>query len=430
VLSLSVASAVDTYASIAAAACEDKVGCAGYYRAITVSTSPPDSTFQPTDNVTGVSVGLIGISAAANATAGVLKLDAAGARFKTPADMTDGAGNRWLGFYFGYLGLGAAWDGSTGTAAVVGALAEVVAAIEFLVAYYDNDGTAGFQWNIGQTDPTKRWDIFNTQAGVTNKYDTVDPNGILYLNNLTWSPISHSSVSCQSVAALTGYAAGCEIHSLTTSGSMPGVTTSVITITVRIASQPVLINGVRHGPDLAKYDCTINFPWSSFSISNPATAKLAMVVYGAGKAGDFVGTATTNGDTDSLTFASADGKTSASYAYKNVATVAGVSANVYTSVYTGQQILNLQCVLGSPCLLTETQGFQLLLVATITTFQNLGWKPSLTIHAFGTAVEPATVEWDPQTGAGPSSSTSAPASNSACFAVPSFLFMLFLVLLQ
>jgi len=421
---LEAAVAIDSYGAVALGNCVNNVGCAGYYRALGVSTSPANSFFDPTSNVTGVSVAAIGAQGATNGTIAAARVDVAGIKFKTPADTSDG-GSGALSFYFGYLGVAGVWNNSTQTGAVAGALAEVVSVLTSINVWYDNDNAVGFKWDITQTDVTKKWDIFDNAAGETNGYDTLDAKGSIDLTNLTWTPISHTKVQCNTQVGLTNTPDTCEIHSLTTSGSIAAST--VITVTARIASQPVLINGNRHGPDRIKFDVRVQYPWAAMSarLYNSAKAKVALISLAAGKSGAFVGTAVKRDDTsDSLVFASG-GNFMAYYAYKPTCTVDGTDAAVTTQVVTGQQILDFDCT-GAPCagLLGLGGGLTNLvaisLKAKVAWLGAFGWKASIAFHALGTTYMPADVLWDPETGATPTTM----GTNSAAFAAPSLLFLL------
>jgi len=409
---------------VAAKQCTDAVGCQGYYRAFVVTTSPANSAFDPTSNVTGVSVAAIGAQGSTNGSDASGKVDVAGLRFKTPADTSDLDNS--LSFYFGYLGVAGTWDGSTKTGTVVGALAEVVTNLYSLNVYYDNDGVAGFNWDI-TADPAHRYDILNCAVGATQGYDTLDANGVISLKTMTWTPIVHTKVMCNSIPALSSAPAGCEIHSLTTTGSNSTNPAAVPTITIvaRIASQPVFINGKLHGPDRTKFDVTVQFPWTSFTnLCAPDKAKLALIAFTAGKSGTFAASVrrVSDGD-DSLMFA-ADSGQSSYFAYTRTATVDGQSDTITTQVVTGQEILDFQCPLGSPCagfLGTGTSWIAGLLKIEVAWLQGFGWKSSLTFHSLGTGVKPGNVFWDPEVGAGSS-------TNSAALAVPSLAFLVALML--
>lgn len=413
---LEAANAVDVYASIAAKASCTGIGCKGYYRALGVSTSPAGSSFGPPSNVTGLSIAAIGAQAAGNnATATVnAKLDVGGFRFKTPADTSDS--NSALSFYFGYLGLTGSWDTSTKTGAMAGALAEVVSSFSSLNVYYNNDGQAGFKWDITGADASTQ-DIFNCEVAKTKGYDALDLKGTIDFKSLDWTAISHTKVQCNTIAALSDAPDGCEIHTLTTSGSNSTLSAnSIVKIDIRIASQPVLINGVRHGPDYAKFDVTVQYPWAAVNaqLYDSANARLALIALHAGKSGAFVGAANRNADgTDSLTFTTATGQTSR-FSYTNDATIDGQTGPIYTQVITGAQVSAFTCT--GACFLSATNLVQLSLKATVNWLEAFGWKSSLTVHALGSDAHPANVFWDPEVGAGPSSNT-----NSAGFMAPSLM---------
>lgn len=415
------AAAVDTYSAVALKDCTGQIGCKGFYRAFGVSTSPARSTFEPTSNVTGLSVAAIGAQATTSGTTGKGSIDVAGFRFKTPADSSDG-NNRGLSFYFGYLGVSGTWDTSAKTGTVAGALAEVVSTLSSINVWYDNDGQTGFKWDISQADAAKRWDIFNCAKGVENSYDALDPQGRIDLSDLVWTPIDHTKINCSSIPDLSDAPAECEIHTLTTSGALETSTAvPVITFTARIASQPVLINRVLHGPGFAKFDVEVRFPWAAFETKLYAAdkAQLALIAFSAGKSGTFAASAKrdANGD-DSLVFATEGSKSTAYYSFKSTATIDDVpAAPVTTQVVTGKQILDFKCPLGSPCSLTPTAATTLLLQAGVNWLQAFQWKASITIHALGTTAKPLNVFWDPSVGAGSGD------VSSAAFVFPSLMFL-------
>jgi len=329
-----------------------------------------------------------------------------------------------LSFYFGYLGLGGKWDNSTQTTTVAGALAEVVASVTSLQVYYDFDGVAGFHWDITQTDPTKKRDIYNCDNAAAGKYDCVDASASLDLKTLDWTPIDHTKIKCNSIAALADYPDGCEIHSLTTSGhTIAAPTAKIIEFTIRIASQPVKINNIPHGPDYAKWDVTVNFPWASYTTLK-ANPRLALVTVAAGKSGVFVGSATRNDDgSNSLNFAAEGNKARAYYGYSSMATIDGASAPITTQVITGQQVLNFNCDLTSPCAgLTGTNLLVTALKYPIGIWAVLGWKTSIAIHTLGNNPQPGVVFWDPVTGAGDGSSPAAIAVPSALLVLLAFFY--------
>jgi len=314
----------------------------------------------------------------------------------------------------------------TKTGAVVGALAEVVSTLFSLNVYYDNDNVAGFNWDL-TADPAHRYDILNCATGATTGYDCLDINGVIQLKALIWTPISHTKVQCNTIPELSTAPAGCEIHSLTTSGanSTDPAAVPVITVTARLASQPVFINGKLHGPDRAKFDVRVQFPWATFTnLYASDKAKLALIGFSAGKSGTFAASVKRVSDgSDTLLFAAAGGQSSY-YAYSPSATIDGGAGTITTQVVTGQQITDFQCPFGSPCaglLGTGTSWIAGLLKIEVAWLQAFGWQSSVTFHSLGTGFKPANVFWDPEVGAGSS-------TNSAALAVPSLAFLVALML--
>jgi hypothetical protein len=432
-LALFEAVTADTYGAVALkAGCVNAVGCAGYYRALGVSTSPAGSSFGPPSTVTAVSVAAIGVQAASNGTISAGTVDVAGMKFKTPADMSDGSDGS-LSFYFGYLGVSGVWNNDTQTGAVAGALAEVVSVLSSVEVYYDNDNQAGFHWDLSPNDPTKRYDIFNNADGEAKGYDTLDSKGnIDCVQNLTWTPMTHTRIQCNTIPALSNMPDSCEIHSLRTSGflSTSNSTTPVLTVVARIATHPIMINNNQHGPDRVKFDIEVQYPWADMSsLYSASKAKLLLISFAAGKAGDFVGAAIPRGDgSDSLVFAAAGSKASGYVAYKQTAMVDGTSAPVTTQVITGAEISAFTCT-GAPCAgalglgLTATNIIAAVLKTKVAWLQAFGWRSSLAFHALGTTAAPVDILWDPEVG------TSATTTNSAAFSVPSALLLLLTFLL-
>lgn len=419
---LEAVNAVDTYAAVAAKTCEGSLGCKGYYRAFGVQTSPANSSFLPVSDVTGISVAAIGAQVATNGSMIAAKLDVGGFRFKTPADVSGGNNDKGLSFYFGYLGVTGVWDNSVATGAVAGAMAEVVSNMDSIFVYYNNDNQVGFNWNLNAKE-----NIFNVAAGVSKGYDTLDVAGKISLKELDWTPISHTKVQCNSIAALADAPAGCEIHSLTTSGSnTTWQADPIFTLTIRIASQPLMINGVRHGPDYAKFDVTVKYPWNAFALANNDTAHLTLLAFSAGKAGAFLGAARRNADgSDSVLF-TANGQTS-HYSYTNTATIDASQRPVTTQIITGAQIKAFSCVAPDPCALTLTAAAGAIISAGVTWLEAFGWKSTLTFHSLGSAPRPMNVFWDPTVGAGPSDTTNA---STGALVGPSFLVALVALLLH
>jgi len=379
----------DTYGAVAANAnCKDAPGCAGFYRAIHVQTSPLNSSFGPPSTVTGVSAFAVGIQATGNGNGTVNQsVDLAGFKFKTPADPSDPV--PLLSFYYGYFSGQGQWDNSAKTESISGSLLEISSALAGLSIYYDRDGTPGFQWAL---DPSI--DIYTCRDGDT--YDCLDVNGRIQTGALEWSTIGASETSCATACPTGNYDPNCTVYALTTSATLPSLpSTPVFTITARAASQPILVNGVTTSPQKLKFDVTINVPWSNLTnLQNAATAKVMISALHAGKARDVNAVKTVNTATgSSITFTSASGQTSY-YGYTSTVTVDGTTTNVVTIRIDGSQILNFGTGKGGTAVLI------VLLQLVVNFLQAFGWVSSATIHSF-TQTHPTTIVWDPEVGQTP-----------------------------
>jgi hypothetical protein len=290
------------------------------------------------------------------------------------------------------LGLSGTWNNETKTASVVGAVAEIATSITSIAVWYDRDSVPGFQWDV--VDPAKRYDIYNCLA-TTTTYDCVDTNGFIDVRDLTWTPINRTETKCTDAVPGGNYNANCTILTFNTTGQL--TTNDVMTITARIASQPITINGVLHTPDKTEFDVRIMYPWAAKTIRDVTTAKLAIVALHAGKVAVGGAAATVTGTgTASLTFAAGTGK-AAYFGYSSTATIAGASTTVTTQTITGAQIKAATCPLLSPCAGTNTAALSFFLGLYATSLELLGWHSQLTIHSFA-SVQPLDVFWDPSLG--------------------------------
>jgi hypothetical protein len=370
-------------------------------------------------------VAAIGAQAAANGQGAVAKLDIAGFKFKTPADASDG-NSRGLSWYFGYLGVNAAFDNKTQTGAIAGALAEVVATINTILLWYNRDGVQGFQWNLASGV-----DVFDcTPAGST--YDCVDPNGIIDVKDLAWSPISRTEQACTVVAPAGDYEADCKVVTFQTSGAMNSMpSTPVITLTSRTVSQPMLINTILHGPDHAKIDVTIAFPWTAANFTsglyNATEAQVALIGVQAGKAvaAGAVAIVDSSAGEKKVKFTAAGGK-HAFFSYTETATIGAVSSSpIVTKVLTAVDVKTFTCAAGTPCsnVASKTFGVMALLKLGMAWLEGFGWIPQVTIHSF-TVKNPVSIYWDPTIGA-----ESLAGKSSSFVLVPSAILALFLALI-
>jgi len=289
-----------------------------------------------------------------------------------------------LNFYFGYLGASGTFDNSTGIGSIAGAFLEVVSTLSSLVVYQDRDGVAGFQWDLSSSSQP-----FGCGALNPGTFDCFDGNSVDVKNNLTWTPLTKTEVNCSQY--ITGADAGCKVVYLNTAGFLAGNSTYVINITARAATQPIIINGILHSPLKLKWDVSINVPWWSWTLVNPAANNgVAIIAAHAGKAGAGLATVVTAPGSKSLTFTASAGH-AAYFGYLESATTdTGGNTTIFTETYTGASIINYNANLVAAFLLIPLK-LQLGALAL------LGWTSQVTIHSFLTT-KPNTIYWDPENG--------------------------------
>jgi hypothetical protein len=361
-------------------------------RAFAAVTTPALSTFGPPSTVTGIALAGVGVQAATNGIITNARVDIAGLKFKTPADTSDGT-DASLSLYFGYLGATGTWDSNLKTGGVTGVLAEIATSLSSIMVWYDRNGQAGFQWDLAA-----QVNIYDCATGGTN--DCVDLQGAISMKDLTWTFIERNVTNCSAVAS--GYNENCTIHTLQTKGRKPVVGSStVITITARTASQPIMINGILHTPDKAKFDVQIDYPWGDYTLltalKDAPKAKLALVAFHAGKVAAGAAVATiAQGAVKGLAWGAAGGK-AAYFSYASTATIDASSTTITTKTVAGAEVLAAPCATGSPCATSLTGIILLALKASVTWLQGFGWSTQMTIHAFSSE-HPLSIFWDPEVG--------------------------------
>jgi len=303
-----------------------------------------------------------------------VSVDIAGFKFKNPSDLSDGANNKALAFYFGYLGVSGQWSNSSQTASVSGAVAEIVASWETLFVYYNKDGQLGFQWNMAK-------DIFDC----TGTQDCIDLNGYIDIKNMTFGGIIVSQTACP-----TGYNANCTIYKFDTAS-----TDGVLRFVLRLASEPVLLNGIRIEPNYGKIDVVINFPWTSFPLlRDAANAKVGIVAYTAGRAGTASASVSNVDGNAAVTFTASD--KSAYFSWNGQAALtSNANAHVYAQYVSGSTIAANTCDTGGCGLVTAIFVYSLKVRnAWLVAF---GWTTEMLIFTWD-ETKPATVTWDPAIG--------------------------------
>jgi hypothetical protein len=162
---------------------------------------------------------------------------------------------------------------------IQGAWAEIIVGLSTIFLYEERSTEEGFQYTLGG-------DVWG--CPVTGTTDCIILDSLINLKeNITYSPLTVTSTSCADVG-LTGYSPNCTIFQISSIGNLN--TSPVITITLTLASQKVIIgpvvNNNQIGPDFAKVDFTINYPWTAKNQDGVKDkAHIGMAIYGAGKAG-------------------------------------------------------------------------------------------------------------------------------------------------
>ena len=226
----------------------------GFYRQFTLAASPSVANIA-NNTATALAVLAVGAQASGSAGSGSAQVDIAGFKFKNPADTSDST--KALAFYFGYLGVSGVWDSKTATASLSGAAAEILTSFDQVYIYYENDGVPGLTWNMYK-------DVTDCAKGATEKFDCVDLNGTIAIANISWGPIIVTKIDCPS-----GYNVNCSIYKMETAS-----TDGSLTFTMRLASEPVFINGVKIEPNFAKVDVKIVYPWASRTLRDASKAKI------------------------------------------------------------------------------------------------------------------------------------------------------------
>jgi len=222
-------------------------------------------------------------------------------------------------------------NGVLSTAGTV-AWAEVVAGFTHIFTFKDRNGVPGFQYTLG--DP-----VFD--CSINNGYDCIIAGSPIDLKaDLSWSTIVIGQTACP-----TGYNANCTIYTFTTTGT-DSFGNTVMTLVQTIANQKIIItsNGHEVGPDYAKLDFTITYPWAAKNLTGTqSSASIGLALYAGGTAGSttFVGYFQNR---KALVFSGSNGK-SAIFGWDPTADLDGVSTNVVMVTISGDEILNYNCPL-------------------------------------------------------------------------------------
>jgi len=163
---------------------------------------------------------------------------------------------------------------------IQGAWAELIVGLSTIFLYEERNNEPGFQYTLG----SNVWGCDGTGA-----IDCIYLDSLVNLKeNITYSPLTVDSIPCSD--KVQGYSPNCTIYQITSTGNLLSDNSQVIMITLTLASQKVImgpeINNNQIGPDFAKVDFTINYPWiGKNQLGVKTTAHVGMALYGAGKAG-------------------------------------------------------------------------------------------------------------------------------------------------
>jgi len=320
-----------------------------------------------------------GVNVSGNQQAAHLNVDIAGFKFRNPEDNSDGS--RSLAFYFGYIDVEGAWDNSTQTSTITGAALELLASFMDIVVYYDNDGVPGLQINAS------RGDNFLCSQPANSEIDCIDITSgtAIDITKLSWTGIVVTKIACPSSG---NYQANCTVYSARTA-----TVGGEIAFTLKLASEPVLYNGVRIDSSYGKIDVEINYPWDTVSPAIPSKAKVGLIAATAGKAADGTGTWSKVGGDTAVAY-NAENK-AAYFSWDKTSSVQSQDgATVYYQGISGETLLALDCS-KTNCGLAGVIYGPLQVAAGV--WKALGWTTDIILFSWD-EVKPTNILWDPELG--------------------------------
>jgi len=227
---------------------------------------------------------------------------------------------------------------------------------------------------------------------VSNGLDCLITNSAIDLkSDVTWSSISEGTTSCPA-----GYNANCTVYSFTTTAVLTGTSTTVMTLTQYLANQKVLINptvnGHVVGPDYAKVDFTVTYPYAAKSqTTNQNIASIALALYAGGTAGSATFQAKFQNN-QALVFSGTDDK-SAVFSWDGTAQLDGTGATVVVVAISGETIIDYNCPVSNLLCPPIIAGWKVAAAAV----KLLGWSSEIMfLSTPGTDV--TTWEYDPTYG--------------------------------
>jgi hypothetical protein len=291
-----------------------------------------------------------------------------------------------------------------------------------MFAYQERNNQPGFQYKVGD---------FVWSCAVNNGLDCiVDGSFIDFKKDISWSQVTTASQTCVSaLSSTTGYNNTCTIFQVTTTGSYLGA--SAMTITLTLASQKILLKptitatGVEIGPDVAKFDLVIRYPWVQKLVSK-TTSYVALLAGAAGKASSgVVAGGQWQGKSSSVWYFDKD--RAAVLSWDGSATINSGSVTnpvpVFVQGISGASILAYNCTDTNPaiCLIQNLILTPWKIVAGLLT--GFGWTPELVILSWP-QLGPDTITHDPIYG---SASSTEIKSGSLLFTPTLFLYFIWAI---
>jgi hypothetical protein len=331
---------------------------------------------------------------------GTAQLDAGG--FKIEAGPSAAYLNN-PSFYFGGLSITgqASWSQNKSVVSVSAAWAEVAVGITGIFLYDNRDGQPGFQYKIGNM---YAFSCLLAPADVDCIFDT---SNIRLKEDVYWSAWARSTSPCP---AGSGYSTDCLIYTFATTGTLIADGAQVAVLTLRLSNQPVLANqdGNTHeiGPDRAKLDVQITYPYTSRPLIVNPNAKVGLSAAAAGKAGSFSAVAASIDGKNALVW-NGDNDRASYFSYDGTATIGSGASTVYVSAISGAEIENTDC---SGCdFITKALVDGLKWVVGV--WKSFGWTTELYFFSWDVS-RPTTILYDPSFG------MTGAVTSSAFYAVP------------
>jgi len=281
------------------------------------------------------------------------------------------------------------------------AWAEIVFGLSWIFLYKERNSQKGFQYSLGDNV----WNCLDNGGS-----DCIIQGSIIDIQkDLTFSLTNVVTQNCLAVIpnSASVYNPNCTIWTISSTGSYLG--TPVITFSLMIASQKVLlnptVNGHEIGPDYGKVDITINYPYFlKYGILSGEIRKIGNVGlsgYAAGKAGSAVKQGTFDGKS-AYVWAAANTDKAAVLAWDGDAVLSTTGAadkksDVYVAGLSGSSISSYTCDNSTNCDLISQIVINLMWKPAVAWVTAFGWTPEIFVLSWD-GLGPDSVYYDPVTG--------------------------------